>query len=155
MTSDRERLGGATPTVVRAVLLLCVAFGLHGCITATVVATIAIIKSRLSHTATVQIEKDPKTVYDTMVRIVEGRPDIKIDSKDDAKYRLKASRGKNRVDARAKLLDSGMTELTVTATADKEEQEHKDLALKVVETVCKELGVKYKVVEKKGLLRKL
>ena len=52
----------------------------------------------------------------------------------------------------SRLLDfCGRTELTVTATAGEKDQKHKELALKVVEAVCNELGVEYKIVEKKGL----
>jgi hypothetical protein len=152
---DHHGVTRTPAALVRVVLLLCAAVALQGCITATVLlATVTVIKKLSSHTATVQVAKDPNEVYATLVRLVEERPDIKIDSKDDQKRRLKASRGKNRIDASVKLLDGGITKMTVTATADKDEQKHKELALKVVETVCEELGVAYEVVEKKGLLPK-
>ena len=140
--------------VALAILLLLTATALHGCITAAVVATIALIKDASSHTATVEVEKTPAEVYSAMLRVVDKTPDAKIDKRDDDKRRLKVSRGKNSVDAHVKSRDEGKTVLTVTASAGEKDKKHEDLALEIVEKVCKELGVQYKIVEKKGLLSK-
>jgi hypothetical protein len=122
---------------------------LQGCIVASVTAIISVAVAGSCHTATVEVEETPQAVYCAMLRIVAANPDVKLEAKDDAKYEVEVSRGKNKAEARAELLDNGMTKLTVIASAGEKDQTHEDLALKVVEKVCDELGVPYKVVEKK------
>ena len=138
---------------VSVLLLLLAVLVMQGCITATAVAIIA-ATTGAGHTATVEVEKTPQEVYGAMLRIVNEDPDIKLESRDDAKYCLKASRGKNRVEGCAKLLDNGMTELVVKATAREKGRTYEDLALKSVQRVCSELDVPYKVVQKKEKKKK-
>ena len=138
--------------IALATLLLLTTILLQGCIIAAAVAgTIAVIIGTSSHTATVEVEKTPAEVYSAMLSVVEktSASDVKINKRDDDKHRLKISRGKNIADVRVKLNKKGKTILTVTASAGEKDKKHKDLALDIVEIICHELGVKYKIVEKK------
>jgi hypothetical protein len=134
--------------VTLVILLLLTATVLHGCITTAVIATIAVIAGDSGHTVTVEVENTPAEVYNAMLRVVDRTPNVKIDKRDDKKYLLEVSRGKNSAEANVKLHDDGRTLLTVTADAGEKGKEDEDLALEVVEKICDELGVKYRVVEK-------
>lgn len=138
-------------------LLAGVAAGQSGCITAAVTATVMYVKGTMEHTATVKVQATPADTYAAMLRILERRPDVTVDKRDDDKRELKLSKGKNKATARVKEAESGaagMTELTVTAREGETDQSHEELALSIVQQVCDELGVPYEVVEKKGLLRR-
>lgn len=130
--------------------LMALAIVLPGCITAAVTGAVIYVAGTLQYTATVELKAPPDKVYAAMLRILERRTDIKVDKRDDAKLKLEISKGKNQATAAvAKLADANSSELTVTARENETDMSHKDLALKVVQQVCDELGVKYEVVEKK------
>ena len=128
-------------------LLLLIVLGMQGCIAVAAIGIAAVAGG--GETVKVQVEKTPQEVYGAMLRIVNENPDIKLDSRDDAKYIVKASRGKNRIEAHAKLMDNGMTELAVKATPGEKTKTPESMALKAVKKVCDELGVPYKVVQQK------
>lgn len=123
---------------------------LPGCITAAVTTAVIMVSGTAQYTAKVEVKAPPEKVYAAMVRILERRTDVKTDKRDDAKLQLEFSKGKNRASAEvAKLAGGDVSELKVTARENETDVSHKDLALKIVEQVCDELGVKYEVVEKK------
>ncbi len=146
--NDRISRGRIHSRIAMVILLLLTVIVLHGCITSAIIATIAVIRNDSGHTATVEVDRTPAEVYSAMLRIVDRTPDITIKKRDDDKRRLKVSRGKNNADAKVKLHDDGRTLLTVTADAGEKDKKDEDLALEIVEKICDELGVKYKIVEK-------
>ena len=148
-----------TPTVftkrflIGTALTLGALLTLAGCITAATIATIGYIKSQSEHTAVVHLDPTPDEVFRAMQRIVADRPDLTIKKEDPQKYTMHVNKDNNTAKATAKRLDTGKTELKVTASAKEEQVTHEQLALRVVERVCTELGVKYKVVENQGLFK--
>jgi hypothetical protein len=97
---------------------------------------------------TVLVKKSPETVYAAMNKVLDSYPDVKVLNKDDEKYLVEASRGKNKVSAKATAYGSGgLTQLVVTADAGEKGQSDEDLALRVVTMVCDELGVQYKIID--------
>ena len=132
-------------------LILGVLVGLSGCITAATVATIAYIVSQSEHTAIVLLDVSPDEVYSAMERVAAATEDLEIKKQDSQNHTMEVRRGKRTVKATVKRLESGKTEFKVTASSKEEELSHEELALRVVERVCNELGVHYQVVEKKGL----
>jgi hypothetical protein len=135
-------------TLLSLCLLVSLSAGLHGCITAATVVTIALVKNAMGHTATVEVEAAPKDVYAAMLRIVAKKPDVELVKQDDEKLIVEAKRGKNKATGKAVLLDNGNTKFTVRAKAGEKGQKDKALAQDIVENVCRELGVKYRVEEK-------
>lgn len=133
-------------------VLMGLALVLSGCITAAVATTIIVVAGTMQYTATVEVSAPPDKVYAAMLRILERRPDVTVKDRDDEHRHLEVSKGKNTAKAEVKLAKSGLTELTVTARENETDMSHKELALKVVQQVCDELGVKYQVVEKKKLI---
>ncbi len=134
-------------------LIVGVLFGMSGCITAATIATIGYVKSRMEHTAVVLLDVSPNKVYGAMEKVAAATEDLEIKKQDPEKHTMEVKRDKNTVRASAKRLESGKTELKVTASSKEEELSHEELALRVVELVCNELGVHYQVVEKKGLFK--
>ena len=128
--------------------LLVTAIILQGCVVfLSSVATVVYMRSKNHLTTTVLIKKAPDAVYTAMNQIIERTPDIKIIKKKDKDYLIEASRGDDKVTAKATPYGSGLTQLIVTADAGKGDRSDEDLALNVVKQICKELGVKYKVIE--------
>lgn len=125
-----------------------------GCITAAVTATVVYVASTMGYTATVEVQAKPADVYAAMLRILQRRPDVEIVKRDDTNNALEIRKGKNRATAQVSATEGGMALLKVTAQEGQTEDSHKDLSLRIVTQVCDELGVTYRVVEKKGLLKK-
>jgi len=122
---------------------------LVGCIAAVPVA-IRYYKSTKFQTATAQVNAQAVDVYHTAIRMIQQRPDIRIVKQDDEKLMVEIERGEKYASIKTAPLDSGQTHLVVTADADVEEkdkEEDKELALKVVQLICDELGVEYTVVK--------
>ena len=128
--------------------LLVTAIILQGCVVfLSSVATVVYMRSNNHLTTTVLIKKAPDAVYAAMIQIIERTPDIKTIKKKDKDYLIEASRGDDKVTAKATFYGSGLTQLIVTADAGKGGLSDEDLALNVVRQICEELGVEYKVIE--------
>ena len=137
------------------VALSALAIALAGCITAAATIAVIYVAGTFQYTVKVEVKAPPDKVYAAMLRILERRPDVAVDKRDDAKLQLEISKGKNTAVAQVvKLAEGELTQLTVTARENETDTSHKELALRVVEQVCNELGVPYRVEEKKGLLQR-
>jgi hypothetical protein len=142
-------------TLAVLVLSVCVLLvGMTGCITAAVTATVVYVVSTMEYTATVEVEAKPADVYDAMLRILKQRSDVEIVKQDAVNYLLDIRKGKNTATAQVSLTKSGVTMLKVKAREGETGASHEELALRIVTQVCDELKVQYRVVEKKGLLKK-
>jgi hypothetical protein len=136
-------------------LIAFVCFGLlmvgvmQGCIATATVATIIALSGAGGHEATVELDVEPDEVYAAMIRILQRRPDITVQKEDEKKRLVEASKDKNKMTARVRIASNAMSELTVTAKAGEKTRTDEELALVVVETICDELGVKWKVVKGK------
>jgi hypothetical protein len=124
-----------------------------GCITAAVMGTVVYVVSKMEYTATVEVKAKPAEVYAAMLRILQSRPDVEVVKRDDAKYLLEVKKGNNKATGQVSVTEAGTTQLKVSAMEYETEASHQDLAFQIVTNVCKELGVKYTVIEKKGLLK--
>ena len=128
--------------------LLVTAIILQGCVVfLSSLSTVVYMRSNNNLTTAVLIKKAPDAVYTAMNQIIERAPDIKIIKKVDKIYLIEASRGKNKVTAKATSYGTGLTQLMVMADVGKGDLSNEDLALNVVRQICEELGVKYKVIE--------
>ena len=134
---------------IKVLLIIMTFLLLQGCVVfLSSVATVMYMKSSNHLTTTVLISEDPQTVYSAMTKVLQDNPDIKVENRDDDGFLIEASRGLNKVTAKATRFDSGLTQMIVTADAGEKGQTGEGLALKVVDLVCKELGVEYEVVGK-------
>jgi len=135
-----------TRTMSTAVLLLAGMIALHGCAALVAVAVVKRVVEGPRHTAKVDLDKSPEMVYGSIVRVVERTPGMVITHRYASDYSIEATKGKDNVQARANRLSGGETELIVTARSREEtDVTDKDLALRTVEDICKDLGVKYEV----------
>ena len=77
------------------------------------VAAIPVIvyyESTKHYTATVQVNAKPQAVYQTAIRVIEGKPDVEIEKKDEAKLLVEADRGKKQsVSIHAASVDANKT----------------------------------------------
>lgn len=136
---------------VKYFTLISMLLVLQGCVVfLSSVATVIYMKSSNHLTTTVLIKEDPQTVFLAMNKVLQDNPDIIVGNKDDNNLLIEASRRSNKVTAKATRFGSGITQLIVTADAGEKGQTDEGLALKVVDLVCKELGVEYEVVGDKN-----
>jgi len=154
-------LEGAVPAQARRVvrrlgwLAACVLLvSAAGCITAAVMATVVYVISKTEYTATVEVKAKPADVYGAMLRILKRRPDVEILKRDDARYLLEIRKGKNKATGHVSSTAGGWALLKVSAQEGETEASHEELALRIVTQVCDELGVRYRVIEKKDLPKK-
>ena len=94
-----------------------------------------------SHTATVQLQVPPSEVHAALLRLVGNDPEIKLVNRDDKRFLVEAERGADNVTAQATPIGQNSTLLFIWATAGKKGESGKDLALRSVTRICKELGV--------------
>ena len=134
--------------ILTLAIFLTFAFFLQGCVVfLTSVATVVKMRSTNHFTTSVLVKKDPVEVYTAMLRVVDQKEDVEIVSRDNDAYLIEAKRGELHVTAKASEFDSGITQLMVTSDAGESDQTDEDLALNVVQMICDELGVKYKIAE--------
>ena len=126
-------------------LIVGMSAGLSGCFLVAIPLIVKTIKS--GHTATVEVKPPPEEVYAAMLRIVASTPGVELVKRNDAKHIVEMKRGKDQATGTATLQDNGYTKLTVTARAGEKGQDDRGLAKSIVEKVCDELGVQYRVVE--------
>lgn len=132
---------------VKYLMLISILLVLQGCVVfLSSVATVIYMKSSSHLTTAVLIKENPQNVFLAMNKVLQDNPDIIVGNKDDNNLLIEASRGSNKVTAKATRFSSGITQMIVTADAGEKGQTDEGLALKVVELVCKELGVEYEVV---------
>lgn len=131
-----------------AVALVALVTIVQGCITAAVATAVIYVAGTTQYTAKVQVNASPDKVYAAMLRILDRRPDVTVEKRDDIKHKLEIAKGKNHATAQVELAGSGLAELKVTARENETDASHKELAMKIVQQVCDDLGVKYQVVEK-------
>ena len=67
----------------------------------------------------------------------------------DKKRLIEATKDKNRMSAQVRAAKEGKTELTVSASSGEKTRTDEELAEVIVETICDELGVKWKVLKGK------
>ncbi len=121
-----------------------------GCITTAVVLTVTALSADGedgASVATVQLDRSPDDIYSAALKLAEARPDVLITDRNPAKFRLDVQRGDQIATIRAAAVGGGRSELTVLAQSEGEDTVPEDLALSIVEGICKELGVKYDIVE--------
>ena len=128
-------------------MYLAVAVSLAACVAA--VPAVIYYQSTKNYVATVELDAAADTVYQTAIREVEARGDrLKIVEREDAKRLLEVTDGTQTAELKMVSIDPGKTKLIVTANLPGREQEkEKELALKVVDVVCKSLGVEYTLLE--------
>ena len=126
-------------------LIFLMAMSFLGCVAA--IPVVIYYEAEKHYTATVQVDAKAADVYNTAVRLIGEKPDVKIKKKDDAKFLVEIERGKQYASIKAVSHNGNKTQLVVTADASKKKEEDKELALRIVKDICDELGVKYKVVK--------
>ncbi len=145
-------------TISARLLMVCLLCGLllvaQGCITATVVTLVALAASSgeeddvgAEHIATAQIDRGPEEIYGTAMAILQRTDGVEVIRNDPKKNRIDATRGANFVSIRAVKIADHRSEVVVAARAGEEGRSHQQLSLYVIETLCKDLGVQYRIVQ--------
>ncbi len=133
------------------IFLLIFFVALQGCITMTVLAlgAIAHSKSQNEDTATVRLDATPEEVYQAELKTLEKRSDVKITKKNPKTHTIEATMGNDKITSSAKPAADDDTKLTIVAKSPDPLKTNENPALDLERDVCKELGEKCTVKEKK------
>ena len=94
-----------------------------------------------------RVPVDAKTVYASFVRVVNENPETRIVSRKDVAMLLEATRGEFRVTGQVTDLGPGSSLLYIWADAGDSGYSGSEVARKVVDAICEELGVRMTQVE--------
>ena len=99
---------------------------------------------------TAQINRDADKVWQATIRAAEKLPNLKIVERDDEEFFLEAEEEgtENRGGVKVTSIGKRKSQLVARGIAPGGEDEiEKKLAIRIIEDVCNELGVKYTLVE--------
>ena len=102
---------------------------------------VVLAKGATQHTATVMLTIGPTRVYETMLSIVEARPDWKLINDNRDAHLIEVQKGELNLTAQATTMDRVSTILFIWADAGNSGMTGYDLAKKAMQTVCDELKV--------------
>jgi hypothetical protein len=124
---------------------------LSGCIFlpgGTVVESALVVHTAGSkkHTAAVQVPVAASEVFATIVRLVEDKPDLLIESRNDKAFLIEVAQGSRTLTGQVTDLGADRSLLYVWADAGESGVTGEELATSIVEIVCDELGVEYELV---------
>ncbi|MHC4562770.1 MAG: hypothetical protein ACYS8X_08380 [Planctomycetota bacterium] len=145
--SDHRTSVTKSKFLVTVCVLVLAMMTAQGCITTAVIATASLIKGGKTeeHIATVQVDRSPDDVYDAAMNVLARMPDVKVTKEDAGSHQVDAARGKNSVSIKAISLGGNRSEIIVAGRAGEGDQSPEQLAMTAVETLCKELGVRYTI----------
>ena len=117
------------------------------CVAAIPVAVVY-YKGKHSFTATAEVKVAAEEAYRAALRVVERNSDLKIEKKDDKKFLIDVERkdGKGKGSFKATSIGKKKTQLIVVSDAGKEKGMDEALSLQILENVCKELKIKYTLI---------
>jgi len=131
-------------------LVVCsMAFMIVGCIAAIPVA-VMYYEEKQKYVATAEIPASAQKVYAAAVSLAEEKG-LKIEKQDDENRLIKVTDGRQTASLSAKPLGVDKTEVAVVADipeAKERKEEQEELALRVIDRVCKRLGVTYTITSK-------
>lgn len=109
-------------------------------------ATVVYTKGSKKHTAAAQIPVPAAAVFSAIVRLLDEKPDIIIDSRNDQAFLVEVSRGTRSLTGQVTSLGADHSLLYVWVDAGESGLTGEAIAISVVEQVCDELGVSYELV---------
>ena len=98
------------------------------------------------HTAAAQIPVAAPEVFAAVIRLVEEKPDLLIDNRNDKAFLIEVTAGSQSLTGQVTSLGADRSLLYVWADAGESGLTGEDLATSVVELVCDELGVEHELV---------
>jgi hypothetical protein len=109
-------------------------------------ATVVYTAGSKKHTAAVQVPVAASEVFATIVRLIEDKPDVVIENRNDNAFLIEVTDGGNSFTGQVTKLETDRSLLYVWVDAGNSGLTGRELATDVVELVCNELGVEYELV---------
>ena len=98
------------------------------------------------HTAAAQIPVPAAEVFAAVIRLVEEKPDLLIENRNDKAFLIEVTAGSQSMTGQVTSLGTDRSLLYVWADAGESGRTGEALATSVVELVCDELGVEHELV---------
>jgi hypothetical protein len=145
MITGKENRGTAGRLLASSIVLLT-AVSLLACVAAVPIIYYATPKGVV---VTAQIDRDVDEVWEATVRTAEKLPNVKIVERDDEERFLRAVEEgtENRGGIKVTSIGEGQSQLIVRGEAPGGRDATERLSVRIVEDICNELGVEYKLVE--------
>ncbi len=103
-----------------------------------------------SDIAEVELKATPEAIYQKALEIASKTPDVKILKQDNKKLTLEFSKGERTATLEIKAKKDGFSLLTIESKKTKgDEEKTPNLVLASVTKICDEMGIEYKVENKK------
>ena len=109
-------------------------------------ATVVYTAGSKKHTAAVQVPVAAPEVFASIVHLLEEKPDIVVENRNDKAFLIEVSKGSRSLTGQVTSLGIDHSLLYVWADAGSSGLTGEELAIDVVELVCDELGVEYELV---------
>ena len=110
----------------------------------TVVGTAVYMKTRKHQTVTVQLKSEPDIIYAAMLRATEKNK-VEIKKTNESKFLVEGLKDNRYASVYVKDVGKGISQLIVTVDADDEKKSREELALKIVNNICAEVGEKCEI----------
>ena len=140
--------GGTTGRYLVSLIVLLIAASLLACV--AVVPIVYYSTQEGGVVVTAQIDRDANEVWEATVRTGKKLPHARIVERDDEKFFAKGEEvgTGNIAGIKVTSIGEGRSQVIVRAkTAEGEEEAERSFAIRVVEDICNELGVEFKLVE--------
>jgi len=142
-------MNGVSRWVVPALLGgALLAAGCAGLGAAAVIGGISYYKSTHRETATVNLNAQPKRVYQVALETIAGISTVQVTKKDDAKLVIDMKQDKRSITLKVKALGPTTTQLSVTSEIEDGAPGSKEAIVKRVGEICDKLGVEHHEVVK-------
>jgi hypothetical protein len=111
-------------------------------------ATIVYTSGASQYTAAVELQVPADEVFEAMVRVIKGHPDIEVVERKDKAYMIEVAQApERRITGQVTSLGSGSSLLYIWADAGSSGRTGREMAISAVEIICDELGVDYELVQ--------
>ena len=130
------------------ICIIATAMFLNSCVLA-IPAVVKYYKDKSNFVASAEVRVPVEEVYSTAVKEAEARaPEIKIVERNDAKHTLEITDGVETAIFKTARLTDEVSEIFVLSKSPEGAEREKELALRIIEFLCKSMGVEYTLTGK-------
>jgi len=135
-------------------LAACFLIPVSGCITTAAIVTVAALSQAGGeegvegdeYILTAQIDRDADEIFNTALRLLQAKPDVKITRQWERNRRIDANRGLDTFSLKVTPVGQNKSQVVLAVRAGDSDLSHEELAKSAMKTLCDDLGVQYRIV---------
>ena len=130
------------------ICIIATAMFLNSCVLA-IPAVVKYYKDKSNFVASAEVRVPVEEVYSAAVKEAEARaPEIKIVKRNDAEHMLEITDGVETATFKTAQLTEEVSQIFIVAKSPEGAEREKELALRIIEGLCKSMGVEYTLTGK-------